>query len=215
MPLEVALGKVNFPDARTRSLGTSGETTKGNRHSNLLFWARENEFLYGSGKWQFSLIISTNHTSCTHLLTFGISLSSTPRHLANRFQWWLCKWGLGTVRKPGWNAWSSDMNAKKPLGHSASWRFKEGPHKCSSLTYAPPFLVSPTHLSGRAGPYSNARRGELRKQGHEVRGERAICTWFPNRENTQAPGTQITDNCWRNASCQVFLQWWPRRNTDR
>lgn len=65
---KVALGEVNFLDARTArwSLGTTGENKRKKHVQILLFWAIENEFPYGSRKWQFSLIISTNHRLFSH-----------------------------------------------------------------------------------------------------------------------------------------------------
>ena len=68
MPLEVAFGEVNFLDAHTAlwSLGTTGENKRKKHIQILLFWAIENEFPYGSGKWQFSLRISTNHRLFSH-----------------------------------------------------------------------------------------------------------------------------------------------------
>lgn len=98
---------------------------------------------------------------------------------------------------------------KKSLGNSASHKFKEGPHKRSSLIHAPSFLVSPTHLSGRARPNSNPRRRVLRKQGHEARAERAICTLYFQTEKIhrhQELRSQIIAE--GMPACQVFLQRW-------
>lgn len=98
---------------------------------------------------------------------------------------------------------------KKSLGNSASHKFKEGPHKRSSLIHAPSFLVSPTHLSGWARPNSNPRRRVLRKQGHEARAERAICTLYFQTEKIhrhQELRSQIIAE--GMPACQVFLQRW-------
>lgn len=68
VPLLLALGEVNFLDAHTElwSLGTTGKNKRKKHIQILLFWAIENAFSYGSGRWQFSLIISTNHRLFPH-----------------------------------------------------------------------------------------------------------------------------------------------------
>lgn len=135
------------------------------------------------------------------LPAFGISLSSTPHLTLDKqvsvvaMQMWAgdCEEARPGCPKP--RCGKQGRGTKKSLGNAAGWKCKEGPHTCIGLAHAPSFLVSPTHLSGKCVTYSNTRRGVLRKQGHEGRGQRAICTQFPNGENTQAPGTQIAHNC--------------------
>lgn len=102
--------EVNFLDAHTAlwALETSREKKRKKHIQNLSFGAGENEFLYGSGKWQSSLIISTHHRLFTHSQPFAFPFLLHWETSLNRFQWRLFKGGLRTVMKQGGDAWNSD-----------------------------------------------------------------------------------------------------------
>lgn len=98
----------------------------------------------------------------------------------------------------GWDAWSSEpKNAiqRDHQGNSRRWKFKEGPQN------APSFLVSlNTPCWKSRTSLQPQERGDEKTGSWGQRGEGNLSSVFLGRENTEAPGTRITDNCWRNAS---------------
>lgn len=88
-----------------------------------------------------------------------------------------------------------DTTQRNHQGNSRSWKFKEEPWQCSPFSGEPitPFWKSRALLQLKEkGAEKIGSRGQ--------RGEENLYCVSLNRENTQAPGTQITDNCWKNAS---------------
>ena len=175
----MALGKVNFLDAHPAlwSLGTTGENKRKKHIQTLLFWARENVFLHGSRKWQFSLIISTNHRLFSHPCPSAFPFLLHSETSPNEFQLWNPNEGW-RLRKKGWDAWSSDTENEGADHRGIVGKSPGAGNSRRDPTNSPSFLVSRTHPSGRARPYCNPRRKVLRKQGHEVRGKREICTLY-------------------------------------
>lgn len=101
----------------------------------------------------------------------------------------------GGYANEGWGCLK--LRHGKTLATFASWKLMEGPPQMLQLDPGVPlFLVSPTLLSGRArliptpgeGCWGNSHESKGKSEGN-------LSPVFPNRENTQAPGTQITDNC--------------------
>ena len=88
-----------------------------------------------------------------------------------------------------------DTTQRNHQGNSRSWKFKEEPWQCSPFSGEPitPFWKSRALLQLKEkGAEKIGSRGQ--------RGEGNLYCVSLNRENTQVPGTQITDNCWKNAS---------------
>ena len=168
--------------------------------------AHSDSFVLGNRKWislwlrEMAIFFDNFYQPQTLFppMAFCIPLSSTPRNFP--------KWGSAVESKrglkadeQGWDAWSSDI---KNEGTQLKETIRETPGVGNSRRNpgnAPPFLVSPPYPSGRAGLYCKEKGAE--KTGSRGQsGEGNLYCISLNRENTQVPGTQITDNCWRNAS---------------
>lgn len=95
-------------------------------------------------------------------MAFCTPLSSTPRNFSKWCSVVESKWGL-KADEQDWDAWSSDMEIE---GTQLRGTIRETPGVGNSRRNpgnAPPFLVSPSHPSGRAELYCNSRRKVLRK----------------------------------------------------
>lgn len=147
--------------------------------------ARSDSFVLGNRKWislwlkEMAIFFDNFYQPQTLFppMAFCILLSSTTRNFPKWGSVVESKWGL-KADKQGWDAWSSDI---KNEGTQLRGTIRETPGVGNSRRNpgnALPFLVSPPHPSGRAGLYCNLRRKVLRKQGHEVRGKREICTVY-------------------------------------
>lgn len=210
MPLEVALGKANFRDTHTMAL------VSWNIRREQKEIAHSDPFVLGKGKWISSRLREISiffNNFCQPQILYPLVvfpffyIKTHPKQVSavamqiraeDCDEARLDAWGPDMERK-GWSI-------KKSLGNCASHKFKEGSHKCSSLIHAPSFLVSPTHLSGWARPNSNPRREVLRKQGHEARVERAICTlYFQTEKIHRGQGLRSQIIAEGMPACQVFL----------
>lgn len=147
----MALGKVNFPDAHPAlwSLGTTGENKRKKHIQTLLFWARENEFLYRRREMAIFFDNFYQPQALFPPVSFCIPLSSTPRNFPKWVSVVESKWGLKTEEE---GVRCLKLRHRKQRGGSQrnrreisrSWKFKEGPHKCSPFSGEPntPFWKS-------------------------------------------------------------------------